>query len=108
VLVRKCHRTTDVRRVGGDRSLAPPGRGGSGRCRTAPRLPGPGEGGMCGGTGDQTDQDSRSASHGAATSLIAMASIESVTLEVADPTAVNRFYTAAFGLGAQVRLRAGM
>ena len=48
-------------------------------------LPGPGEGGMCGGTGDQTDQDSRSASHGAATSLIAMASIESVTLEVAGP-----------------------
>ena len=46
---------------------------------------GPGEGGMCGGTGDQTDQDSRSASHGAATSLIAMASIESVTLEVAGP-----------------------
>jgi catechol 2,3-dioxygenase-like lactoylglutathione lyase family enzyme len=35
-----------------------------------------------------------------------MASIESVTLEVADPTAVNRFYTAAFGLGTQVRLRA--
>jgi catechol-2,3-dioxygenase len=72
-------------------------------------LPGRhGEGGMCGGTGDQTDQDSRSASAGAATSLIAMASIESVTLEVADPTAANRFYTAAFGLGTQVRLRAGM
>jgi hypothetical protein len=35
-----------------------------------------------------------------------MASIESVTLEVADPTAVKRFYTAAFGLGPQVRLRA--
>ena len=35
-----------------------------------------------------------------------MASIESVTLEVADPTAVNRFYTAAFGLGTQVHLRA--
>ena len=35
-----------------------------------------------------------------------MASIESVTLDVADPTAVNRFYTAAFGLGTQVRLRA--
>ena len=46
-------------------------------------------------TGDQIDQDSRSASHGAATSLIVMASIESVTLEVADPTAVNRFYAAA-------------
>ncbi|GLW99968.1 glyoxalase [Microtetraspora sp. NBRC 16547] len=35
-----------------------------------------------------------------------MAFIESVTLEVADPTAVRRFYTAAFGLGSQVRLRA--
>ena len=33
-------------------------------------------------------------------------SIESVALEVADPTAANRFYTAAFGLGDQVRLRA--
>ena len=28
-----------------------------------------------------------------------MASIESVTLDVADPTAANRFYTAAFSLG---------
>jgi catechol 2,3-dioxygenase-like lactoylglutathione lyase family enzyme len=27
-----------------------------------------------------------------------MASIEFVTLEVADPTAANRFYTTAFGL----------
>jgi predicted lactoylglutathione lyase len=35
-----------------------------------------------------------------------MASIESVTLEVADPTSADRFYTAAFGLGTQVRLRA--
>ncbi|MEE1808250.1 glyoxalase [Streptomyces sp. BE133] len=35
-----------------------------------------------------------------------MASIESVTLDVADPTAANRFYTAAFGLDTQVRLRA--
>jgi predicted lactoylglutathione lyase len=35
-----------------------------------------------------------------------MASIETVTLEVADPTAVNRFYTDAFGLGTQIRLRA--
>ena len=35
-----------------------------------------------------------------------MTSIESVTLEVADPTAANRFYTAAFGLGPQLRLRA--
>jgi catechol 2,3-dioxygenase-like lactoylglutathione lyase family enzyme len=35
-----------------------------------------------------------------------MTSIESVTLEVADPAAATRFYTAAFGLGGQVRLRA--
>lgn len=35
-----------------------------------------------------------------------MTSIASVTLEVADPTAANRFYTTAFGLGSQVRLRA--
>ena len=35
-----------------------------------------------------------------------MTSIESLTLEVADPTAADRFYTAAFGLGPQVRLRA--
>jgi len=35
-----------------------------------------------------------------------MASIESVTLDVADLTAANRFYTAAFGLGTQMRLRA--
>jgi predicted lactoylglutathione lyase len=35
-----------------------------------------------------------------------MASIESVTLEVADPAAAERFYTTAFGLGTRVRLRA--
>ncbi|ALC19516.1 glyoxalase [Streptomyces pristinaespiralis] len=35
-----------------------------------------------------------------------MANIESVTLEVVDPTAADRFYTTAFGLGPQVRLRA--
>ncbi|MFJ8787600.1 glyoxalase [Streptomyces sp. NPDC102462] len=35
-----------------------------------------------------------------------MTSIESVTLEVADPTAARRFYTTAFGLDTQVRLRA--
>ncbi|MGI9005197.1 MAG: glyoxalase [Streptosporangiaceae bacterium] len=34
-----------------------------------------------------------------------MSTIESVTLEVADPSAANRFYTAAFGLGPQLRLR---
>ncbi len=35
-----------------------------------------------------------------------MTSIASLTLEVADPTATERFYNDAFGLGAQVRLRA--
>jgi uncharacterized glyoxalase superfamily protein PhnB len=35
-----------------------------------------------------------------------MTSIDSVTLEVADPTAAERFYADAFGLGTQVRLRA--
>jgi predicted lactoylglutathione lyase len=34
-----------------------------------------------------------------------MASIEFVTIEVADPAAANRFYPAAFGLGTRVRLR---
>jgi catechol 2,3-dioxygenase-like lactoylglutathione lyase family enzyme len=35
-----------------------------------------------------------------------MTSIESVTLEVPDPTAAEAFYTAAFGLSTRVRLRA--
>jgi uncharacterized glyoxalase superfamily protein PhnB len=35
-----------------------------------------------------------------------MASIESVTLEVADPTAAEQFYTTAFGLSTQLRVRA--
>lgn len=35
-----------------------------------------------------------------------MTSIESVTLEVPDPTAATEFYDAAFGLGTQVRVRA--
>ncbi len=35
-----------------------------------------------------------------------MTSIESVTLEVPDPKAAAAFYTAAFGLGTQVRVRA--
>ncbi|HCA86055.1 MAG TPA: glyoxalase [Streptomyces sp.] len=35
-----------------------------------------------------------------------MATIESITLDVADPTAADRFYTAAFGLDTQIRLRA--
>ncbi|MEU0290506.1 glyoxalase [Streptomyces sp. NPDC052492] len=36
-----------------------------------------------------------------------MTSLASVTLEVADLAAAERFYSAAFGLGPQVRLRAG-
>ncbi|MDQ0795045.1 glyoxalase [Streptomyces sp. B1I3] len=36
-----------------------------------------------------------------------MASITSVILEAADPTAAQRFYTDAFGLDTQVRVRAG-
>jgi hypothetical protein len=35
-----------------------------------------------------------------------MTSIEHITLEVADPTAANRFYTAVLGLGNHVRVRA--
>ncbi len=35
-----------------------------------------------------------------------MKSIESITLEVADTTAAERFYTTAFGLDTQIRLRA--
>src|SRR5436305_12263919 len=36
----------------------------------------------------------------------AMTSIEFVTLEVPDPTVASRFYTAAFGLATELRLRA--
>lgn len=35
-----------------------------------------------------------------------MANIASVTLDVADPTAAHRFYSTAFGLHSQIRLRA--
>ncbi|WP_371530606.1 glyoxalase [Streptomyces sp. NBC_01283] len=35
-----------------------------------------------------------------------MANIASVTLDVADPTAAHRFYSTAFGLDSQIRLRA--
>src|SRR5436190_14987992 len=38
--------------------------------------------------------------------MTSMPSLEYVTLEVDDLTAAERFYTAAFGLGPQVRLRA--
>lgn len=37
---------------------------------------------------------------------MAMTIIDSVTLEVADPTAAERFYTDAFGLDTRIRLRA--
>jgi predicted lactoylglutathione lyase len=37
---------------------------------------------------------------------MAMAFIESVTLDVTDPTTAHRFYTTAFGLDTQLRLRA--
>src|SRR3954447_14503633 len=39
-------------------------------------------------------------------SIAGMASIESVTLEVADTTAAQRFYSKAFGLGPELQLRA--
>ncbi len=35
-----------------------------------------------------------------------MTSIDSITLEVADPTAAHRFYTAAFGLDTEIGVRA--
>lgn len=38
--------------------------------------------------------------------MTAVASIEFVTIEVVDPTAADRFYAAAFGLGTRVRVRA--
>jgi predicted lactoylglutathione lyase len=38
--------------------------------------------------------------------VIVMTSIESLILEVADPTAAERFYTTAFGLGTRLGLRA--
>ena len=55
---------------------------------------------------DETGQESRSTGGPTKPSVIAMTSIQSVTLEVADPTAASRFYAAAFGLIDQVRLRA--
>src|SRR4051795_7225638 len=39
-------------------------------------------------------------------SIAGMASIDSVTLEVADTTAAQRFYSKAFGLGPELQLRA--
>jgi catechol 2,3-dioxygenase-like lactoylglutathione lyase family enzyme len=43
---------------------------------------------------------------GFAPSIAGMTSIDSVTLEVADATAAQRFYTTAFGLGPELRFRA--
>src|SRR5580704_15303781 len=50
-------------------------------------------------------QDWRSAGHSAVTSVSDMTSIDSLTLEVADPAAAERFYAEAFGLGTEVRVR---
>jgi hypothetical protein len=55
---------------------------------------------------NQTGQDSRSTGSRAVTSVTDMTSIESVTIEVADPTVATRFYTTALGPDTQVRLRA--
>lgn len=55
---------------------------------------------------DVRSQESRSRVSRSAASLGGMTSIESVVLEVADPTAAERFYADAFGLGTLVRLRA--
>ena len=38
--------------------------------------------------------------------VAAMASIDSITLEVGDPTAAQAFYSTAFGLGPELQLRA--
>jgi hypothetical protein len=57
------------------------------------------------GEGRATGQESRSADDPTALSVTVMLSIECVTVEVADPAAAA-FYTAAFGLGSRVRVRA--
>ena len=54
----------------------------------------PAEGGACGETGDQTDQESRSAGHGAATSLTAM---DITILPHDDPDASLAFYRDTLG-----------
>jgi catechol 2,3-dioxygenase-like lactoylglutathione lyase family enzyme len=51
-------------------------------------------------------QESRSGRFRRAPSVTSMTSIESITLDVADPTAAKDFYTTAFDLGTQLRLRA--
>ena len=52
------------------------------------------------------DQESRSADHRGAPNVSGMTSIDSITLEVPDPTAANAFYSAAFDLGIQLDVRA--
>jgi predicted lactoylglutathione lyase len=54
----------------------------------------------------QTGQESRSTGSGVTPSVMTMTTIESVTLDVADPAAAKTFYTNAFGLDTQIRLRA--
>jgi predicted lactoylglutathione lyase len=51
-------------------------------------------------------QESRSSGLQVAPSVTGMTSIESITLDVADPTAAKDFYTASFDLGTPLRLRA--
>jgi uncharacterized glyoxalase superfamily protein PhnB len=58
------------------------------------------------GRGGESDQDSRSTGGCAATNFKGMTHLASVTLEVADTAAADRFYATAFGLGTQIRLRA--
>lgn len=55
---------------------------------------------------EETGQESRSTGQPATPSVRDMETIKSLTLEVADPTAARRFYTTAFGLDTQLRLRA--
>lgn len=64
--------------------------------------------------GSGIEQFRRSTAHGprntvmamTTTDTIALTSIDSVTLQVDDPTAAEAFYTAAFGLGDRLRIRA--
>jgi uncharacterized glyoxalase superfamily protein PhnB len=51
------------------------------------------------------EQESRSVARDPATTVIAMTSITSITLDVADARSAEKFYSAAFGLGSQLRLR---
>ena len=68
------------------------------RCRVCPQA--------AGGRAE-TEQKRRSAPSHPRSSVMRMTSIESVALEVTDPTAAAAFYSAAFGLDSQLRFRAG-